>query len=122
MLTIQIDEVNGIVLFEPDGALTANDFKSAVKVIDPWIEKNGELKGLIIHTESFPGWESFAAMSSHIRFVNEHHKKIARVAIVTDSVIGSLAETIASHFVKAEIGLFPYKALDDARSWVSENI
>ena len=107
-------------MFEPDGALTEEDFKSAISIVDPWIEKNGQLKGLIIHSESFPGWESFGAMTAHLRFVNEHHKMINRVALVTDSAIGNLAEIIAAHFTKSDIGLFPYKALNEARSWVIE--
>ena len=116
MLSIQINEVNGIALFEPHGPLSERDFKSAIKVVDPWIEKNGRLKGLIIYTKSFPGWESFGALSSHVIFVREHHKKIGRVAFVTDSAVGNVVEKIASHFVKAEIKLFPYKSLEEAKS------
>jgi SpoIIAA-like len=118
MLSVQMDEVNGIAILEPDGPLSEDDFKSAAKVIDPWIEKSNELNGLIIHTESFPGWESFAALSSHLVFVKEHHKKIARVALATDSKAAGFANTIAKHFVKAEIKLFPYKNLEEAKLWV----
>ncbi len=120
MLSLQIDEVNGVALLEPNGPLSESDFKSAVKVIDPWIQKNGDLKGLIIHTRLFPGWESFAALSSHLIFVKEHHKKIDRVAFVTDSIVGNVAGMLASHFVKAEIKLFPYESLDEARLWAAK--
>lgn len=119
MLSTQIDEVNGIALLEPDGPLTEDDFKSATKVIDPWIEKNKELRGLIIHTPTFPGWESFAALSSHLIFVKEHHKKISRVALATNSKVGGFAEKIANHFVKAEIKLFSYQDLEKAKLWIA---
>ena len=99
MLSVQINEVNGIALFELLGPLSERDFKSTIRVVDPWIEKNGRLKGLIIYTKSFPGWESFGALSSHLIFVREHHTKISRVAFVTDSAVGNVAEKIASHFV-----------------------
>ena len=120
MLSVKMDDVNGIALLEPHGPLSESDFKSAAKVVDPWIEKNGKLKGLIIHAKSFPGWDSFAALSSHLVFVRDHHRKIDRVAFVTDTAVGNVAEKIARHFVKAEIKLFPYKSLEEARSWVSE--
>ena len=68
MLTVKVDKANGIALLEPDGPLSKEDFESAVKIIDPFIEKNEHLNGLIIHTESFPGWDSFAALSSHLKF------------------------------------------------------
>ena len=118
MLSVRIDEQKGIALFEPNGPLSKSDFEAAVKVIDPWIEKNGKLNGLIIKTKSFPGWESFGALSSHLTFVKGHHKKIGRVALVTDSVLGNVAEKLASHFVSAEIKLFPFNALEEANSWV----
>ena len=120
MLSVNIDEQKGIALFEPNGPLSESDFKSAVKVIDPWIEKNGMLKGLIIKTRSFPGWESFGALSSHLIFVKGHHKKIARVAFVTDSILGNVAQKLASHFVSAEIKAFPFNALEEATSWISK--
>ncbi len=120
MLSVEIDEINYIAILEPDGPLSKNDFIQAAKVIDPYIEDNGHLNGLIIHTESFPGWESFAALSSHLKFVQEHHKKISRVALSTDSVVGNFAEAIASHFVNAEIKLFSYQALEEAKAWVNE--
>ena len=72
MLSVIIDETNGIAILEPDGPLSKNDFESATRIIDPYIEQNGQLNGLIIHTESFPGWDSFAALFSHLKFVKEH--------------------------------------------------
>ncbi len=119
MLSVKIDEINGIAILEPDGALSENDFKSAATTIDPWIEKNSRLNGLIIHVEQFPGWDSFSALSSHLKFVKEHHKKISRVAFSTDSVIGNLAETIGKHFVQAEIKAFSFKELESARAWIA---
>ena len=121
MLSVEIDEKNGIAILEPDGPLSKNDFESAAKVIDPYIEKTDQLRGLIIHTESFPGWDSFAAFSSHLKFVKEHHKKISRVAISTDSAIGNFAEVVASHFVSAEIKRFSFQEFDQAKNWVADD-
>ncbi len=119
MLTVKIDKEKCIALLEPDGPLSRADFESAVKSIDPLIEECKHLNGLIIHTESFPGWDSFAALSTHLKFVQEHHKKISRIAFVTDSVIKGLAEAVASHFVNAEIKGFPYQELEEAKAWVA---
>lgn len=121
MISAKIDEQKGIALLEPNGPLSVSDFESVVKAVDPWIEKNGMLKGLIIKTRSFPGWESFGALSSHLTFVKGHHNKIARIALVTDSVLGNIAEKLASHFVNAKIKAFPFNSLDEANSWVSND-
>lgn len=121
MLSVKIDEENCIAILEPDGALSENDFRAAAKEIDPFIERTGKLNGIIIHTKSFPGWDSFAALVSHFEFVKDHHKKISRVALCTDSVIGVFAETIASHFISAEIKLFSYDEFENAKNWVADN-
>ncbi|MDA9982738.1 STAS/SEC14 domain-containing protein [Gammaproteobacteria bacterium] len=121
MLSVTIDEENVIAILEPEGPLTKNDFESAARVIDSYIEDTNKLIGLIIHTKSFPGWDSFAALVSHLRFVKEHHKLILRVAFSTDSMVGSFAESVASHFVNAEIKHFPYHELEQAKLWIADN-
>ena len=121
MLNINIDEKNGIAVFEPDEKLSESDFKSAVRIIDPYINESGKLNGLIIRTKAFPGWESFAALVSHLSFVKDHHQKISFIAFVTDSKIGHLAENIANHFVAAELKTFAYGELEAATAWIIEN-
>ncbi|MDX1439984.1 MAG: STAS/SEC14 domain-containing protein [Rubricoccaceae bacterium] len=121
MLSVRIDDQIGVAILEPNGQLSESDFESVAKVVDPWIEKYGKLKGLIIRTKSFPGWDSFGALSSHLGFVKDHHKKINRVALVTDSLLGNVAEMLASHFVSAEIRHFPYESLREAKTWTSED-
>jgi len=119
MLSVRIDETNLVAVLQPEGPLSKSDFESAAKMIDPVIEKSGHLNGVIIRTKSFPGWDSFAALVSHLRFVKKHHEKVSRVALVTDSSLGKFAEPIASHFVKAEIRLFPFKEFDQASRWAA---
>lgn len=118
MLNIDLNEVEGIAILEPDGELSENDFKSAARIIDPYIEKFGKLKGILIHVRSFPGWDSFASLISHLNFVREHHKRISRVALATDSPIGNLAEKFAGHFVNAEIRNFSFGEKEAAKKWI----
>ena len=121
MLNVQLNEKESIVTLIPDGALSENDFQLATTIIDPFIEKSGKLNGIIIYVETFPGWDSFAALSTHLKFVSEHHKKVSCVAFVTNSLLGGLAEHIASHFVSAQVKSFSYNALDDAKEWISNS-
>jgi hypothetical protein len=121
MLKVELDEINGVAILEPDGELTESDFISAAKIIDPYIEGNGELKGIIISVQSFPGWDSFSSLIAHLKFVREHHKKVSRIAFVTDSPIGSFAERIANHFVNAEIKNFEFGALEEAKEWILDS-
>jgi hypothetical protein len=121
MLKIELDEVDGIAILEPDGELSESDFVSVAKIIDPYIESVGDLRGIIIHVQSFPWWDSFSSLIAHFKFVKEHHKKVSRIAFATDSPIGSFAEDIATHFVNAEIKNFEFSELEASRQWILDS-
>jgi hypothetical protein len=119
MLSVQIDADKGIAVLEPQGALSKNDFVRAAKAIDPQIARAGRLNGIVVRIREFPGWDSFGALSSHLRFVKGHHRKIARVALCTDSALGVVAPRIGRHFVQAEIRAFRSSEFDAARTWAA---
>ncbi len=52
---------------------------------------------------TFTGWESFGALVAHFRLIRDHHKYVSKVAVVTDSTLVKLIESLASHFVAAEV-------------------
>ncbi len=106
MITFELSEESGVLIIEPEGALSADDFRNISRVVDPYIEKKGKLTGLLIEAPSFPGWDSFGALVEHMKFVKGHHKKIDRVAAVTDSKILSIAPKIAEHFAHPEFKVF----------------
>ena len=119
MLNIKLDKKRGIAVLEPVETLSKGDFEKAAGIIDPYIKKEGKLHGIIIHVESFPGWNSFAALIKHFKFIKNHHQKVARIAFVTNSPIGGFAEHVASHFINAEIKHFSFGLLLDAKEWAS---
>jgi len=118
MLDVTLEKENKIAILKPHGALKKEDFDNAVKVIDPFIEENGKLKGIIIYTQSFPGWEDFAALSRHITFIKNHHKKIKRLAFVTDTSVIEFTKAIAAPFIEAEIKVFDYDDFEKAKEWI----
>ena len=118
MLQIKLDKNAGIVTVTPSAPLNEQDFTYLASEMDPYIEKEGKLNGLIIQVESFPGWENFAGLISHLKFIREHHKKIEKVAAVSDGKIVSIMPQIVDHFVNAKVKYFPYENLDEAILWV----
>jgi len=118
MLEVQLEENQGIAFLEPVGKLAENDFKVASKIIDSYLEKHEKLQGLIIHVRFFPGWDSFSSLVGHLKFVKAHHKRISRVAFVTDSPVGSIAEKVARHFVRAEVKSFAFDEIAASKKWI----
>jgi hypothetical protein len=112
-------EDKGIVVVEVDEPLRAADFEALARTIDPWIEANGELRGIVLHAKKVPGWENIGALMRHLRFVHDHHKRIRRAAAAVDGALAELAPAIARHFVHAEVRRFDYDQLEEAVTWAA---
>ena len=119
MIEYDLDKEHYILHVEPKSSLEQDDFVKLAQAVDPYIESTGGLAGLVIEASAFPGWDSFGAMITHFRFVREHHKQVKKIAVVTDSSMGDIAQHLASHFVSAEIRHFPAGQTGAARQWIS---
>ena len=108
----------GILVVRPQGKLTKEDFAALTKEADAYIEARGGLKGLMIVLGAFPGWEDFEGFASHVRFVRDHHRKISRVAVVSDSTLLAFAPKLANHFVSAEVRPFDGAERAAALAWI----
>ena len=120
MLNPELLRDEGILILQPQGSLQAADFTSLASVVDPYIQKHGALRGIMVDAKSFPGWDSFAALVSHVRFVRDHHRLIGKIAAVSDSPILSAAPLLAKHFVKAEVRHFSANDRAEALAWLRE--
>jgi len=122
MISFEIVKADGIVIIEPSGSLQQTDFDQLTVAVDAYINEKGYINGIIIHTKDFPGWDSFGAFTHHMKFIKDHHKKIKRVAAVTDSKFMSIAPMIANHFVSAEVKHFDYADMGTAKKWILEKV
>ncbi len=116
---IKIMLVENFCIIEPQGPLTKEDFLAVAAKVDPVIENEGKLDGLVIKTREFPGWQSFSDVVEHIRFVKNHHQVIKKVALVTDATVADIFPAVVSHFVKAEIKHFDFDEFEKAVEWIS---
>lgn len=118
MIEHTLDTAHGILYLRPKSALEEADFLQLAGTVDPFIEKTGRLAGLIIEAPRFFGWDSLGAMVAHFRFARDHHRQIRRVALVTDSALGDVAEKLVGHFAAAEIRHFARDQLAAAELWI----
>lgn len=119
MIEYDLDTEHSVLEVRPKGALDKSDFDELAKAVDPQIAAKGDLAGLIISAASFPGWDSFGAMVTHFRFIHDHQKHVKKIAVVTDSLLGDVAEHLTAHFVAAEVRHFPADQIDRARQWIN---
>ena len=118
MVNYDLRRDEGILVIRPEGSLEASDFEQIALEVDPYIEANGKLHGVMIDAESFPGWKDFAALVAHLKFVRDHHRNIGKIAAVSDSGFLAIAPKIASHFVQADVRHFAHSQKEEALSWL----
>jgi len=118
MIEFELLRDAGVLIVVPKEALSAEDFRAISRTVDPYIRENGKLTGLLIEAPSFPGWDSWSALIEHISFVRGHHRKIERVAAVTDSTILTIAPKIAKHFAHPEFKVFRSGERANALTWL----
>lgn len=122
MIDFELIADSGILVVKPSGPLSVADFEALAATVDPYIAKNGRLVGLLIDAPSFPGWDGFAGLVQHFRFVRDHHRNIERVAAVTDNAFLTIAPRVAEHFAHPEIRVFSGNERAEALRWLMEAV
>ncbi len=114
----RLDDSN-ILTITTDGPLEQTDFEEFAKQL----EEGGTARPtrLMIQTSSFPGWESFEAFLSHLKFVSEHHQQIQRIAIVTDSELLKIMPHVAGLLVHPKIKQFELDETAAALTWLEQD-
>ena len=121
MIEFNLDTTASVLYIRPKSALEKSDFAQLSQTVDPHIEKTGGLEGVLVEAATFPGWSTLGALIQHMRFVRDHQKYIKKIAIVTDSAIGNVAENIAAHFIAADIKHFRAGELEAAKRWITSS-
>ena len=103
----------------PADWLTKEDFGNVSAAVDSYLAEHAKLHGVLIHSLKFLGWENFAGFTAHLQFVHSHHKKVQRVAVVTDSSIAGMAELLGKHFTSAEVRHFLFAEDAKALDWLA---
>jgi hypothetical protein len=120
MLHFELLKGQGVLVLTPQEPLERADFNRVAQEVDVFIAEQGRLRGVLVHAQSFPGWEDFDAFLAHVEFLERHQKLIDRVAIVTDSKVLGNIPAIADHFISAEIRHFPLDEEATALSWLEK--
>ena len=119
MLDYSIMNPEGILVLKPHTPLSKADFEGLSAATDAYLSDHAKLHGVMIHTKQFPGWESFGGFTAHMHFVHDHHRKVERVAVVTDSPI-AIGESLVKHFSSAEVRHFPFAEDVQALDWLKK--
>lgn len=118
MLNYKLLADQGILIVMPSGRVTRTDFEKLVEDMNVYLRHQPKIKGLMVCSESFHGWQDFGALVSHLKFIREQHRFIERVAIVTDSKIMGIMPLLIRHFSHANIRHFADEDQSAALAWL----
>lgn len=118
MIHPELRRDQGILIIKPEGSLEQADFVNLTQLVDSFIKTEGQLHGILIQSESFPGWADFAALLAHLRFVKNHHQHVAKIAAVTDSGFLAIVPNIVGHFIHAQVRHFDFNDAENALAWL----
>jgi hypothetical protein len=110
MIKSELDSDMGVLIVCLTGPLAVADFDTLAEEFSAAVGSHARLRGLLIDTPHFPQWEGLSGVRAHLRFIATHHRRIRRVAIVTDNLLVRLAPLVARfalhlsvrHFVPSE--------------------
>jgi hypothetical protein len=110
-----------VLVIRPHGKLHVDDFEALALTVDTLLAQSTRPLGLVIHVDALtPEWNDPGSFLRHMQFVRGHHKRIARVALVSKGVaIASLAAKVLQRFVAPQVMAFPEEALQSATTWAA---
>jgi hypothetical protein len=111
----------GVLVIEPRGALRTEDFDALSATVDAWLESTDQpLRGIVVHARTFPGWENLGSFLRHVRFVRDHHRRVKRVALSTDTALAGIASSLVDHFTEATVKRYDYEDFECAIDWAAD--
>ena len=121
-LFCQFDGDNGVLFLDVKKPFSDEDFIEIEKIINPYFQARGELRGIIINSKKFPYWKGLQNRQEYISFAQNNHHKFKKAAFLMGGFFVKIVVRIAKGRVYPEIKLFKYNKVENAQDWVLFNI
>ena len=116
MLKVQFDgDVLGV---RPEGPITRDDVATLTQAAEAYLAGHPKIAGVMVETRTFPGFASVGAFADYARFIADHHARVRRLALVTDSALAPIAEFMANHVVGVAMRHYPFAEGAAALAWL----
>jgi hypothetical protein len=109
-----------LLLVRLSGKLVAADYEHFVPEVDAQIAKHGKIR-MLIEMHDFHGW-SAGALWEDTKFTLRHIREIERLAFLGEKKWHKGMATFCRPFTKAEIQYFDMGHLDEARTWLLQEL
>src|SRR5215469_15543306 len=107
-----------VLVVQPGGPITRDDVTSLTQTADEYLAAHSKIVGVLVETRKFPGFASVGAFADYARFIADHHARVRRLALVTDSALAPVAEFMANYVVGLEMRHYPFAEGAAAQAWL----
>jgi hypothetical protein len=118
MLEYEWNSAASVLVVRPTGPLGVPDFETLSTQFAVAVKRAGRVRGLLIDLPAFPGWQGVRGVRAHVRFIAQHHRLIARVAIVTDSLLLRFGPPVANLLLHPKVRRFRRGEQTAALDWL----
>ncbi|MBU6140137.1 MAG: STAS/SEC14 domain-containing protein [Proteobacteria bacterium] len=120
-LFCQFDDHYGVLLLDVKNSFTADDFNNILTLIEPYLAKRGELRGIIIHSKKFPYWSGARNRREYVDFALENHHKFRKAALSMGGFFPKILAKIAKGRVHPEVKIFKHNRIGEAQEWILDD-
>lgn len=117
MVSYELRKDMGILQVLPEPGLQVPVLTGMAGANDALVSR-GELTGLMIWAEDFPGWQDFDAFISKVKLIKDHHPALGRIAAVGSERFLEIMPLIADQFAQAEVRHFAPGEEGEAIRWL----
>lgn len=116
MIKIEHDKTNQIEM-EISGKFQSTDFDQLSEVFDQLIKKHGSIK-IFVNSSQFAGWDDLSVMQKHFNFVQSHHDKVDKFAVIQGPWWQNFMLGFAKIFIHPKVKFFELSEIEEAKKWL----
>ena len=76
-----------VLVVRPDGPITREDVAALTRTAEEYLASHAKISGVMVRTQRFPGFASVGAFADYTRFIADHHARVRRATLVTNSAL-----------------------------------
>jgi len=118
MIDTKFDSEKNIAVVTPGKTVSAADLTALSEAFNAYINTHDSVPNVVIRADGLPHWQDMAALKRHIKFIRDHQRVVAKLALVTDSPGLALLPMLARLFVKTTLRRFSTAREAEALAWV----
>jgi len=120
MLQNASPSTQGLQILEPFCHRVNFDFEAIIDEVAPYLANHDSLADVKTFAKAFPGWLNLEAAISHLQLIENYHKKIKRLAIVSDNGLLAALPKFAPNLLHPDVKHFSESEYDDSLQWLQE--